>query len=348
MFALTRVRARPHARECGPGFRGSHRRSVAIIRSRRLSPQFLYCNAKAKLGNLCPTRTDARVSRFAIAKMFRHIREMKNVGFLAIATLLVGPGPINAAEPSPLLPSGKWVMSGDNGRCTLSRDYVDHGEPVTLSIESLALDENMDLTVRTRRRTSEVVGRWTKIGFGSAIVKSRIFSFDSADGTHRVHRFQVDRDDINRAAQGATIMLMGLDDADKNLAVPLLGRALGILNECEQAIIENVGLSKEEVRAIAQPPKEPQTLWRLDKSYFELSAKGDLEDVAISRYIIEADGRAGSCGLIHLAKSDWLNHRACQGFPEKFQPAVDKNGHKVRGLFFTGARWQRREQWKDL
>jgi hypothetical protein len=89
-------------------------------------------------------------------------------------------------------------------------------------------------------------------------------------------------------------------------------------------------------------------LYRRGPEYFELSAKGDLEDVAIARYIVDANGRAANCGIIHVAKSDWLNREVCAGFPEKFRPATDSSGRKVRGLFFVRAAWRRREEWKGL
>lgn len=273
---------------------------------------------------------------------------MINVGLLALTVLILAPSPMNASGPPPLLPAGKWAMSGENGRCILSRTFSEGSQPITLSIEPLPLDDRLDLIVKTRQRTGRVVGRWASIELGGAVVKKRLFSFDSSDGIHRVHRLEVVRNDLNHAGQSGMVRLAGLDDTGKTFALPGLGPALEVLHQCEQAIIENVGLSKEEIQAIERHAKEPQVLTGYGPKYYELSANGDLEDVAISRYIVSSDGKAGNCGIIHAAKSDWLNQRACSGWPEKFRPATDRNGKKVRGLYFERIRWMRHEEWNDL
>lgn len=207
---------------------------------------------------------------------------MKDVGFLAVAALAFV-GPANAAGPSPLLPSSKWEMSGKNGRCILSRNFDGGREPITLLIEPVPLDDAMDLTIKTRQRTGQVVGRWARIGLGSDDLRRRLFSFDSSDGIHRVHRFDVGRSDLDRDGQSGPLRLVGLDDSDMIIALPGLSKALEVLRQCEQEIVENVGLSREEIQAIERQPEEPQILTRYGPEYHELSAKGDLEDVAIAR-----------------------------------------------------------------
>lgn len=266
----------------------------------------------------------------------------------AIAATAAHAVPVSPTPPAmALMPSGKWSVEGNDGRCILSHDFTAGTDGVTLAIEPLPLSSTIELSLKTTARLGTYVRKPSSLGFDDdqSAIAPDMESFDSTDSIHRVHRVSIRRVDLDRASARGTMTVTSAETGELHLALPQAPQALAALDRCVRAIIDNVGLAPADAARIVQPPKPPMMLFRVADGYARNAEQGDLEDEAISRYLIDAKGVATACGVIHAAQSQALNNGTCtfmgmKGF--NFSPARDADGKPVSGLFFERGRWHRR------
>jgi len=254
----------------------------------------------------------------------------------------VGPNPPAIA----LTPSGKWTVEGNDGRCILSHGFTASAETVTLAIEPLPLSPTIELSLKTTSRVGAYVRKPSSLDFddGQSPLAPDMESFDSTDGIHRVHRVSIRRVDLDRASTHGTMTVTSAETGELQLTLPQAPQALAALDRCVRTIIDNVGLAPSDAAKIAQPPKPPVMLFRVAEGYARNAEQGDLEDEAVSRYLIDAKGVATACGVIHAAQSQFLNNGTCTFMAMKgfnFSPARDAAGKPVNGLFFERNRFRR-------
>ena len=274
---------------------------------------------------------------------------MKILAF-SLAALAVTTAHAAPVSPNPaiaLTPSGKWAVEGNDGRCILSRGFTAGTDSLILTIEPLPLSSTIELSLKTTARVGAYIRKPSTLSSedGRSPVAPEMESFDSTDGVHRVHRFSIRRLDLDSASAHGAMTVASAETGELHLTLPQLPQALAALDRCVRTIVDNVGLAPADVAKIAQPPKPPMMLFRVADGYATAAEQGDLEDEAVSRYLIDAKGVATACGVIHAAQSQSLNNGACtfmgmKGF--NFSPARDTDGKPVSGLFFERNRWHRR------
>jgi hypothetical protein len=275
-----------------------------------------------------------------------HIQNVARV-WLA-ATLALFPLRVSAETEVPgraFVPTGKWHLDGDQGRCVLRRDFIGETHPLSLSIEVLPLKDNLEVAIKTDSQRGAYAIANRKIGFGDdkSAIPVLVQSFETVDGRSHVDRFDISKQDFGRALPGQ-VTVLNFKPVSIQLSLPDIAAAMKYLDDCERALVESLDLPVEEIRATAQSVKAPAILRRLPPEYFEEAEKGDLEDVVIFRYMVGADGIATECGVLHRAASASLNAQACSPWaPLKATPAVNKDGKKVRGLSIERVRWTRKE-----
>lgn len=255
----------------------------------------------------------------------------------------------SAREPqATYLPQGSWTMAGEDGRCVLSRTFASGQSSIVLKIEPMLLGSVAQLSVLDGARTGKMSSEKIRLGTaaGQQIEQFDAESFDSRDGVNRVRRMWVSRDLLDRAAASGSLVVTSRRASDGSMQLPLpqLKQGMAVLRQCEQAILETVGLPKGELALIAQQAKVPPMMIRRTADEIAEQSRGDQEDFAVARWIVGADGRATSCGLVHRAQSPVLNGQACHAWgPLRFEAAKDSAGKPVRGLAFTIERWHPRE-----
>lgn len=265
---------------------------------------------------------------------------------LSLAATAAHAAPVANPPATTLTPSGKWTVEGNDGRCVLSHDFSAGANTVTLTIEPLPLSPAIMLSLKTTDRGGAYVRKPSTLGFddGQPTIAQDMESFDSTDGIHHVHRVSIKRVDLDRASAHGMMTVASTETGELHLTLPQAPQALAALDRCVHTIIDAVGLAPVDAAKIAQPPKPPMMLFRVSGDYARNAEQGDLEDEAISRYLIDAKGVATACGVIHAAQSQFLNNGACtfmgmKGF--NFSPARDAEGKAVSGIFFERNRWLR-------
>lgn len=265
---------------------------------------------------------------------------------LAVVSLLAASTPVRSAETQTFVPSGRWTANGESGRCTLTREFTGGVARLTLSIEPLPFSDDVDLTLKVLGEGGRYKRVSSRVSFDvtAAFVKRDTESFTTSDGIHHVLRLRLRRNDFDRAATSEILNVTADNDLNARIQVPKLIAGLNILDRCIQTIANNVGLSPTQVTSIAQNSVPPPVLRKLSSDEIAMLNKGDLEDEAIARYIVGADGKATECGLVHPAADQNLNQRTCilmHPSPLRFTPAKDHGGKSVPGVVFERVRWFR-------
>lgn len=252
----------------------------------------------------------------------------------------------NEAEPSTFTPSGKWQLVGDDGRCTLHRDFTRGAEKLHLSIEVLTLDNSLELVLKTEAHTSAVRIKPGKVDFTDGRPTAAVFveTLGTSNGQAQIDRFTVSKDQFARAFATRRIAIK-FDTRSVQLDLPDIEQAMKYLGDCESVLVQSVGIPPDEIGAIALHAKKPPLLTRYGPEYFDLARKGDPEDVAVSRSIVSSEGKVIQCALVHQAVSSALNAQACHDWgPLRIVPAQGKDGKKVRGIIFERKSWIQRDE----
>lgn len=257
---------------------------------------------------------------------------------LILASILLMPLAQSAGD-RPFAPIGKWTLAGEDGRCTLSRNFSNGGANVTLVFEPLPRTGKLDVNLHSGESGTAFARARGSIDGG----KSRdLEAFATAGDSHRIDRLNAERADFAAAAANDTFVL-NLPTRRMTFSIPKFANALAALDGCERALSENVGLSAAEVAAIAREAAFPQMLYRVYDGYQRDAAAADLEDEARARYIVASDGAVIECGLTHKAKDERLNRQSCGLLSgPKFTAARDAAGKPVKGIIFERSRWNRR------
>jgi hypothetical protein len=272
-----------------------------------------------------------------------YIRTILSSAFAAIVGLS---SPAGATDVQIFLPNSQWTANSDDGRCTLARNFANAVSSIELAIEPLPLSKDADLVLKGAGLAGPDTRFSAQVGFSSdgQFIGRDATAFDTADKTRQVMRLRLILTDLDKAAASGNLTIMAKGRLHATFSVPKLAAGLRALAQCEQAIIENVGLSSVQIAEIVHNAEPPMRLFRWSDEYYKVAEKSDLEDESIARYIIGPDGKPISCSIIHRARDVWLNNGSCSYMsePQSFTPAKDQNGRPVVGLYFERTRWHRK------
>jgi hypothetical protein len=253
--------------------------------------------------------------------------------------------PLSAEPPALFAPTTPWAVNGDDGRCRLSRTFSDGARLIELTLEEMPLALNLRLSLRDTDRAGKYVLSDTDLRFDDSqppVRKRMIESFDSIDGIHRVHAASIGRKELDRVSAAGALTLAPHGHDYVSLRMPNLAGALSVLNRCEDVVIGSAGLTPEQLRAIktmAWPIVHGESK---PPAYITHADKGDLEDIALAGVTVSPAGLPTDCKMIHRAKSSTLDGDLCaHALAQKYDPALDAQGHPITGIYFAVRTWQR-------
>lgn len=272
------------------------------------------------------------------------LKAMIRRGIALVALTAIPIAPSSAEPPAAFAPSGAWRISGDDGRCLLSRGFSDGTNAIAVQLEAWPTFGNLMLSVTDTNRLGTYVIGDTDLRFadGQPPVTHRMMeSFDSTDGVHRVHQGTIDRKEVARIAEDGAVTLAPDGSRYVTLRIPKLAGAVAVLAQCENLLLASAGLSVDQIKAIRTMPLQRGIDYTRLPASIAQASKGDLEDVGFAAIVVSPAGRPTACNILHRAKSDVLNAELCEGMKAKFDPARDARGQPVIGIDFVLRRWER-------
>ncbi len=264
------------------------------------------------------------------------------VGFVALAAFQAAP--VSAEPPAAFAPSGAWRVSGDDGRCLLSRSFSDGTNAIAVQLEAWPSFINLMLSVTDTNRLGTYVIGDTDLRFADdkpPVTHRMMESFDSTDGLHRVHMGTIDRKEVARIADVGAVTLAPDGSHYISLQIPKLAGAVAVLAQCENLLLASAGLSVDQIKAMKTMPMQLGIDYTRLPASITQASKGDLEDVGFAGIVVSPAGRPTACNILHRAKSDVLNGELCEGMRAKFDPARNAQGQPVAGVVFVIRRWER-------
>lgn len=270
-------------------------------------------------------------------------------GLLTAAALTLCAGEVHAADLPPLVfpAMGSWTVSGEGGRCIMSRASSSENISATVEFELFALARAFEVRVRTNessKKDDAITAQFTASADGK-IIKTPMLTYHGVDGRF-VRRWSAARAVFDGLAETQQFTIGRKGERAFQVAVPRFGEARALLDQCAAAIEADLGLGTAEFARIASQPVPPPVSRVVGNdemmAYFKKASAGDPDDVAISRTLVDARGKPIACGLIHRATADLLNKEACEPLSARYQPAKDKAGNAVPGLFLNIKRWSLR------
>lgn len=241
-------------------------------------------------------------------------------------------------------PTGSWSVNGEDGRCVLTRSFITGADKLEFVLEALPA-ENLVFAVKDKGRTGVYSVSYTDIVFGAdkRIASQRMIeSFDSSDNKYRLHRGEIDREELTRAVGGGRIELSLNGSRNVRIEVPGLGAALTALYKCEDLTLSKAAAFVPGIENMKISPKLITVPEYSSPNFVRLSETGDLEDIAIGVLGVSPKGVPTSCVLVHRATSALLNDSVCKrGMKDRFSPAKNSEGKSVAGTYFITRRWDR-------
>lgn len=257
------------------------------------------------------------------------------------------PSPIKAPErPSAIVPADRWEVEGANGRCIASRRFGDPADPITISFKTVLFSGVSVIIIEPQRIRNSLPPLLQQRETGAFVSNERVPKFTTMriarlkDGK-QVTNFSMKRDAF-LAMRAAGELWTYSKNHNRYVKLPAMDDVGKLLDSCEEALAESLGLPVAEQRRLAVLPVEKSGKPVFNTNDYPRGAliqnKGASTVVAV---MVEADGQASRCHIVDRSNVPELDQRTCTVLMKRarFSPAVDTAGRAVRALSPVRVTW---------
>lgn len=263
------------------------------------------------------------------------------VRVLAASVMLLN---VAAAEPKMLAPTGKWMVEFADHDCILSRHYgTGPKDALILSFKKLPMETGIEVYVFKSGKKHEMRAGKAKLAFGAGQpAETRYGAYLAGTGLRTINL--VVEDESYRAAIRSGVVHVSVPrEVAASFAVPGIGPALQLLDQCALNLGELWGIPKEQQQRMSTAAKltMPWHTLFVSSDYPAIALKEDASGRSIVRYAIDESGRPSDCVVLKSSGNSSLDSRACSVLMKRarFEPARDREGKPMRSLAVTGINW---------
>lgn len=256
-------------------------------------------------------------------------------------TCLALAGSSAPAAAAPLQPTGKWTVDFANHECLLARPYARRDEALILGFRKLPMSAGIEvITIRPSRKLRGVKSQ-ARISFAETPASLDYYAFRVGE-KQRTITVDVKDDSYKAAVQSGVIGLDVPDEITADFAVPQLGAALKILDQCTLNLGEVWGIPKAQQLKLSRPAKmRDGTVLFSSDDYPQAALKNDVVGMTVVRLMIDESGRASDCVIVMSSKDKALDTASCAKLLKRadYEPALDLQGKPMRSLAIMKIRW---------
>lgn len=249
-----------------------------------------------------------------------------------------------AAQPTHLQPTGNWVVDYAESMCVLQREYGTARRPLTLGIRPSLMEQTLKLVVVETGSGGHKfdVPATVSFGDGGLPVQTKFARIALPGRSIRLNETSVQRSDLNRAIATGRIALQAPQAIDVQLAVPALGPALKVLDECVADLLDGWGLSRLEQASLASLARPlGGKLAISSQDYPRAALDSETSGSTVARVAVGPDGGPSDCTVLVSSGSRDLDNATCKGLlRSRFEPAINKAGAAVASLHIAEIVWR--------
>ena len=258
---------------------------------------------------------------------------------LALCALLINVG---ATGPEIRPPTDKWTVEFADHDCILSRPYErTMKDSLILSFKKLPMEPGIDVYVFKYRGSSEIKDGKAQLDFGSGKPNEmRFIAYPTLSGM-RMISLRVEDDSYKAAIQSGQIGVSIPREVHETFAVPGLGPALKLLDQCALNLGELWGIPKEQQLRVEVPAKLDMHRLFSSSDYPNSAIRKEASGRTVLRVTVDEAGKPLDCVILKSSGEKSLDTRSCTVLMSRaqYRPAQDAEGKPIRSVTVTVIDW---------
>lgn len=244
----------------------------------------------------------------------------------------------------PLAPTSKWTVEYEENMCVMSRGFGGPPEQVRFAIRPIQIGQNYEVILIRPGAT----GALTKSGKGKLTFPGRSEVVDTDYARYRLEkqdktlfRFSIVEADIQTMLAAPNFEVDFGDDGIFRLAPAEIGKAFGVLQNCQNELLADWGVDKDALSRIVTPAKLKSGAIT-NNDYPASALRQSQSGITVTLVTISERGVITECRIIQTSAVSDLDKATCSLMKErfKFDPALDKDGKPVPSWQTRAVRWQ--------
>ena len=250
----------------------------------------------------------------------------------------------HAAAPikGPMAPAGPWNVDFADKLCALSRPYAVGDKKLTLGIKTELVGGSYEVMI-FRGQRSPSSRDWSEAFFvksgGAKVGPFHVQTYSTA--SQRISRFRVDPTKYKLTEDGDRLAIDVGKEGSFDLAVPMLGKALGVLEGCIKNLRKGYQIDQTLLDRVVIEPKKIEAIFKSSDYPFQalrIEAQGDVGALLW----IGVDGRVADCIIVELSGVESLDAATCPLLQQRarYEAARDGQGNKMGAPVYYPFRWR--------
>lgn len=248
-----------------------------------------------------------------------------------------------AAEPQPRAPTGKWTVDFADHDCILARPYgKTTKDTLILAFKKLPMETGIGVYVFKYGGKRSMGGGKAELDFGEGKPVESGFSAFLLESGLRMIALGVEDGAYNLAATSGLVHVSVPHEVNETFAVPGLGAALKVLDQCALNLGELWGIPKDQQLRVATPAKWINRKGLFSSYDYPMAAlKNDASGKTVLRLTIDEAGKPSDCIILKPSGDRSLDSRSCGIMTRRaqFEPARDMAGKPMRSVSVTAINW---------
>lgn len=255
--------------------------------------------------------------------------------------MLIAIAALAAAVPTPLQPTGPWIVREEESMCLLERSYPVGNERISLIFQPLLDLPSMDFFIVNDDHNGgkQFVGDYAAT-FDTQPQKyaGSYFSVVSPKTKIRLTRLAIPRIALDQARDGDTFAIKA-KPIDLRFVIRRPDQAKLALKSCVDKLKKAWGIDPDEsIKTAAGLEGNPGAYFSADSYPKEALAKGVYGRV-VALLSIDTKGAVSACRVLSSA-GQLLNAGTCaQATKIRFKPARDRDGNALPSTYVLPVRW---------
>ena len=250
----------------------------------------------------------------------------------------------SSAAAAPRQPTGKWVVDFDKDECLLERDYGTQSQPLMLLIERFPMETGLSISVFSATSGKGLEHGQAKVVFGTAAPIKAGYSAYALAGVH-LRRFSAQVEDGNsliaNAVAGGVVEVNAPDEVKETFAVPGLGDALKILDNCVLDLGKSWGVPVDQQQRMRIPAKAIRHDYLQSNDYPTKELNEGANGRSLVRLTVDESGKPVDCVPLKSVESPDFARTTCRLLLSRasFHPALDSDGKPMRSVYVYNVNW---------
>ena len=247
------------------------------------------------------------------------------------------------AQTAPKQPTGKWTVDFADHECILARPYGrTTKDTLILAFKKLPMEAGIGVYVFKYGGKRSMNDRKAELDFGGGKPVESGFSAFPLESGLRMIALGVEDGAYNAAVRSGLVHVGVPREMSETFAVPGLGPALKVLDQCALSLGEIWGIPKDQQLRVATPAKWINREGLFSSNDYPAAAlKNDASGKTVLRLMVDEAGKPSDCIILKPSGERSLDSRSCGIMTRRaqFEPARDIAGKPMRSVSVTTINW---------